>query len=88
MEILIQEEIDKCIDMLRKEVGKPTQLNLKLNIAILNALWKLLTGEKVQLKKVNNKHLRIYYIEVKYKIYPVQIYSCSLSMIVLNRKRL
>ena len=50
MEILIQEEIEKCIEMLRQEVGKPTQLNLKLNIAILNALWKLLTGEKVKLK--------------------------------------
>ena len=50
MEILVQEEIDKCIEMLRQEAGKPTQLNLKLNIAILNALWKLLTGEKVKLK--------------------------------------
>ena len=47
MESLIQEEIEKCIELLRKEVGKPTQLNLKLNIAIINALWKLLTGEKV-----------------------------------------
>ena len=47
MESLIQEEIEKCIELLRKEVGKPTQLDLKLNIAIINALWKLLTGEKV-----------------------------------------
>ena len=47
MESLIQEDIEKCIDLLRKEVGKPTQLDLKLNIAIINALWKLLTGEKV-----------------------------------------
>ena len=47
MESLIQEEIEKCIELLRKEVGKPTQLDLKLNIAIVNALWKLLTGEKV-----------------------------------------
>ena len=47
MESLIQEEIEKCIELLRKEVGKPTQLHLKLNIAIINALWKLLTGEKV-----------------------------------------
>ena len=47
MESLIQEEIEKCIELLRKEVGKPTQLNLKLNIAIINALWKFLTGEKV-----------------------------------------
>ena len=50
MESLIQEEIEKCIELLRKEVGKPTQLNLKLNIAIINALWKLLTGEKVMLR--------------------------------------
>ena len=46
METLILEEIEKCLEILSLEVGKPTQLNLKLNIAILNALWKLLTGEK------------------------------------------
>ena len=47
MESLIQEEIEKCIEMLKHDAGKPTKLNLKLNIAIINALWKLLTGEKV-----------------------------------------
>ena len=47
MEGLIQEEVEKCIEMLSQEAGKVTQLSLKLNIAILNALWKLLTGEKV-----------------------------------------
>ena len=47
MEGLIQEEVEKCIEMLSHEAGKVTQLSLKLNIAILNALWKLLTGEKV-----------------------------------------
>ena len=47
MEGLIQEEVEKCVEMLSQETGKVTQLSLKLNIAILNALWKLLTGEKV-----------------------------------------
>ena len=47
MEGLIQEEVEKCIEMLSQESGKVTKLSLKLNIAILNALWKLLTGEKV-----------------------------------------
>ena len=47
MEALILEEVEKCIEMLSKEVNTVTQLSLKLNIAIVNALWKLLTGEKV-----------------------------------------
>jgi hypothetical protein len=45
----ILEEVEKCNEMLSNEVGTTTQLSLKLNIAILNALWKLLTGEKVSL---------------------------------------
>ena len=49
MEGLILEEVQKCNEMLSNEAGTTTQLSLKLNIAILNALWKLLTGEKVRL---------------------------------------
>ena len=48
MESLIQEEIEKCIEVLSKDVGKTTQIGLKMNIAILNALWAILTGEKVR----------------------------------------
>ena len=68
MESSILEEVEKCKEMLSNEVGRTTQLSLKLNIAILNALWKLLTGEKVSpyylisllilktLLSANNKH--------------------------------
>ena len=48
MENLIQEEIEKCMEVLGGEVGKTTQIGLKMNIAILNALWAILTGEKVR----------------------------------------
>ena len=47
MEGLIHEEVEKMVEMLSQDTGKPTQLSLKLNIAIINALWKILTGEKV-----------------------------------------
>ena len=46
MESLIIEEVEKCLEIMSLEVGRTTELHLKLNIAILNALWKLLTGEK------------------------------------------
>ena len=49
MEGVIIEEVQNCIELLGNEAGTTTQLSLKLNIAILNALWKLLTGEKVRL---------------------------------------
>ena len=49
MESLIQEEVEKCIEMLSQETGKVTKLSLKLNIAILNALWK--HGTKVNIRK-------------------------------------
>ena len=49
MEALILDEVEKCNEMFSKEVNTITQLSLKLNIAIVNALWKLLTGEKVSL---------------------------------------
>ena len=47
MEGMILEEAEKCIDMLSHEVGRTSQIGLKMNIAILNALWAILTGEKV-----------------------------------------
>jgi len=47
MEGMILEEAEKCIDMLSHEVGRTSQIGLKMNIAILNALWAILTGEKL-----------------------------------------
>jgi len=57
MEGLIQEEVEKCVEMLSQEAGKVTQLSLKLNIAILNALWKLLTGEKLDYDSSKSKEI-------------------------------
>jgi len=57
MESLIQEEVEKCIEMLSQETGKVTKLSLKLNIAILNALWKLLTGEKLEYDSPKSKEI-------------------------------
>ena len=60
MESLIQEEIEKCMEVLGEEVGKTTQIGLKMNIAILNALWAILTGEKVRfLSSSNNLDIKI-----------------------------
>ena len=52
------EEVNKLCSMLEKEVGqmeenefgeKLVDLSLKMNISIVNALWVLLVGEKLDL---------------------------------------
>ena len=52
------EEVNKLCSMLEKEVGqmeenefgeKLIDLSLKMNISIVNALWVLLVGEKLDL---------------------------------------
>ena len=48
MEPLIQEEVSQCISMMAKEAGRVTSLKLRLNVSILNALWRITTGEKLQ----------------------------------------
>lgn len=45
MEGLIHDEVDKCLELVRREVGTETCLKFKLNIPILNALWKIISGE-------------------------------------------
>ena len=64
MEALIQEEIEKCVEVLSGEAGKTTQIGLKMNIAILNALWAILTGEKVRFLSSSTNSYISYYIDI------------------------
>ena len=57
MEPLIIEEVQKCIQMLAKEAGNVTSLKLKLNVSILNALWHILTGEKLAYDDPKSKEI-------------------------------
>ncbi|TRY72131.1 hypothetical protein TCAL_13034 [Tigriopus californicus] len=47
MEGLILEEVQRCINFLKEDLGKEVCLNMKLNIPILNALWHIISGEKL-----------------------------------------
>ena len=47
MEDDIVEEVNKLMDEMLKTCGQPTTLVKVINIAILNALWAILTGEKL-----------------------------------------
>ena len=49
MEDTILDEIDKLCEELKKSVGTPISLSTKMNVSILNALWGILTGEKLLL---------------------------------------
>ena len=52
MEATILEEARKLVEMLKEgdDLGQETCLKLKMNIPILNALWVLITGEKMEYK--------------------------------------
>ena len=63
MEDTLLDEVDKLCEELTKVVGKEMNISRKMNISILNALWALLTGEKLPLndpklldivEKINN----------------------------------
>ena len=47
--VFVLDEIDKLCEELKKSVGMPISLSTKMNISILNALWGILTGEKLLL---------------------------------------
>ena len=49
MEDTFHEEVQKLIDHLKSKSGKVMTLNRVMNISILNALWYILVGEKLQL---------------------------------------
>lgn len=49
MEDTIVEEVEKLCELLRKFEGQPLNLQFKLNVSIINGLWSLLVGVKLQL---------------------------------------
>ena len=49
MEDTIMDEVDKLCDEVKKFVGQPFNLQRRVNVSVLNALWSLLVGEKFQL---------------------------------------
>lgn len=49
MEDTLLDEVEKLCDELNKSVGKAIDIRIKMNISILNALWSMLTSEKLPL---------------------------------------
>ena len=49
MEESLQEEVKKLVDFIKPELDKPFNLNRILNISLLNALWFIMAGEKLEL---------------------------------------
>ena len=49
MEDALQEEVQKLIDYLKPKSDKPIIINRLMNIAVLNALWYILSSEKMEL---------------------------------------
>nr|APH81376.1 cytochrome P450 CYP3034A1 [Tigriopus kingsejongensis] len=49
MEDMIQVEVQKLVNSLHMETGQPLDLNFKMNISIVNALWVILVGERLEL---------------------------------------
>ena len=49
MEDAINDEVEKLIEVLKKKEGQAVGLNLQMNISIVNALWAILVGEKLDL---------------------------------------
>nr|QST15070.1 CYP370C1 protein [Diaphanosoma celebensis] len=46
IEAMVQEEVVELIRTLRADAGKPTQLASRFNVAVVNALWTITTGER------------------------------------------
>ena len=49
MEDALQEEVQQLIDYLKPKSNKPIIVNRLMNIAVLNALWYILSSEKMEL---------------------------------------
>ena len=58
LQTVINDEVKKLIEELETETGKPFDLRLKTNLAIVNTLWQILNGEKSDLK--NPKMQRVF----------------------------
>ena len=60
MEDTLLDEVDKWCHEYSNLVGKPTCLDNTLNLSVINALWAILTGEKLSLK--DKKLLEMVYL--------------------------
>lgn len=47
MESLIAEEVNEFVERLRKDAGKPIATQNRFNIAVLNALWTITSGQRL-----------------------------------------
>ena len=48
MENMILDEVAELVDRLKKEGGKPVVTQNRFNIAVLNALWTIISGERLK----------------------------------------
>ena len=46
MENLINEEVADVVDWIKSNEGKPVSVNKKFSLAVLNALWMIMTGHR------------------------------------------
>jgi len=58
LQTVINEEVGKLVEELREEVGRPVDLRLRTNLAVVNSLWQILNGERSDLK--NPKMRRVF----------------------------
>jgi len=46
MESIIMDEVQELMDWIAKQGGKPVCLHGRINLAVLNALWTILAGQR------------------------------------------
>ena len=55
---VINDEVKKLVEELEQDTGKPVDLRLRTNLAVVNTLWQILNGEKSDMK--NPKMQRVF----------------------------
>ena len=53
MEDLFIEEVSKLCQKLSKDEGQPVDLSGSMNVSIINALWAIMVGERLDLEDPN-----------------------------------
>ena len=57
LQAVINDEVAKLIEELEEEVGRPIDLRLRTNLAVVNTLWQILNGEKSDLNNPRMKRV-------------------------------
>jgi len=57
LENVINDEVKNMVEEFENDVGKPIDLRLRSNLAIVNTLWEILNGEKSDLKNPKMKRV-------------------------------